>query len=895
MVVTAGMAAYHNSFGGPFVYDDVTSIQRNQTIRRLWPPGPVLRPPCDGETVGGRPLLNLSFAVNYVLGGLDVRGYHATNLAIHIAAALLLFGILRQTFLTPPLRDRFGKAALPLALACALIWIVHPLHTESVTYIVQRAESLTGLFYLLTLYCVIRGAGAGTVPFFAAHQPAPPNTAPGEKGDCPPGQRPGRIQRARCPRSMFRDRPLLWYAAAVLACLCGMATKEVMVTAPLVVLLYDRTFLAGSLKEALRRRWGLYLGLAATWGLLAYLLFSTRLVFRQEEMGSPSAWQYARTQPGVILYYLRLSLWPKPLCFDYAWPVANSFWEIVPGASVLAALWAATLWGLVRRRAWGFPGAWFLLILAPTSSILPLGQLAFEHRMYLALGAVVVLAVAGGYALWDRLVSRGERGQSPFLPEAMAGGIGWRAAKKGTVSGLTMLLRWAVPVAAWAAVAVALGCATAARNLDYSSAVAIYQDTVDKRPDNPTAHFSLGSALAAEGRTAEAIEHYQQVLRLFPDYPKAHYNWGNALVRLGKTEEAVEHYREALRLKPDYPEAHHSLGYAFALLGRINDAIDQYQQALRLKPDYAEVHNALGVASASVGRMDEAIEQYQQALRLKADDPLLHKKLGAALVAVKRTAEAIAHYQEALRLKADDAQLHHQLGDILFSLGRADQAIQHYREALQLRPDYAEVHNNLGALLAAAGKADEAAEQYREALRLKPDYAEVHNNLGALLAMVGKTDEAAEHYREALRLKPDYADAEYNLGLALMAAGKTPEAIEHHRQFLRRMPNSVKVLSQLAWVLATGDPAQGGEADEAVQVAERARELAGPQDVQCLDTLAAAYAAAGRFAEAISTAEQAVQLAESTGQAPLAKAIQARLELFRAGRPYREAPRSTGP
>jgi hypothetical protein len=152
VLVLAALATYRNSFASPFVFDDRTSIEENQSIRRLWPLGPVLSPPCNGETVGGRPLLNLSFALNYALGGLDVRGYHAANLAIHLAAALLLLGVVRRTLLLPGLRERFGGAATPLALAAALLWMVHPLQTESVTYIVQRAESLCGCFYLLTLY-----------------------------------------------------------------------------------------------------------------------------------------------------------------------------------------------------------------------------------------------------------------------------------------------------------------------------------------------------------------------------------------------------------------------------------------------------------------------------------------------------------------------------------------------------------------------------------------------------------------------------------------------------------------------------------------------------------------------------------------------------------------------
>jgi tetratricopeptide (TPR) repeat protein len=1087
MVGLAAVTAYHNSFHGPFVYDDVPAIVENPTIRQLLPIAPVLSPPHNGETVSGRPLLNFTLAINYAISGLNVWSYHVTNLAIHVAAALLLFGILRRTFLSPTLRDCFGTAATPLAAASAALWAVHPLHTESVTYIVQRAESLAGCFYLLTLYGVIRGAAPGTVPifarakmglspsasvkasskgtvpFFAEYGPEQSGSVGGEKGDSP---------RANVG-------PWLCYAAAVLACLLGTACKEILVTAPLMVLLYDRTFLVGSFAEALRRRWGLYVGLAAIWGLSAYLVLSTGLIGRQAEMGAPDAWGYARSQPGVILHYLRLSFWPRPLCFDYAWPVANTFWEIFPGAMVVCLLLAATLWGMARRQAWSFLGAWFLLILAPTSSILPLGQLAFEHRMYLSLAAVAVLSVAGGYALWDG-----------WLPRAAVSGRG------ATVA------RWAAPTALWAAALLALGYATVARNRDYRSMLAIYQDTVDKRPQNPVArnnlgfalvklektveaipqyrealrlnadyaeahnnlgtalaklgkpeeaiehflaalrgkpefamaynnlglalvdlgrtdealahyrqalrlkpddadvHYNLGIAVAALGKTSQAIQHYQRALRLKPDYVKAHNNLGTALASLGRTKEAIEHYRqalrlkpdeaaahsnlgnalvslgamdeavehfrEALRLKPDFADAHYNLGNARAGLGRTDEAIASFREALRLKPDYTDAHNNLAAALAQAGKIDEAIEhcceavrlkpdyaqahfnlaialtvqgrteeaieQYRQAVRLKPDYWEAYRNLGVLLARLGNTAEAIEHDRQAVQLKPADAEAHHNLGTALDQAGKTDEAISQYREALRLRPDYAEAHYNLAIALAAAGRLAEAIEHYREALRLKPDYLEAHNNLGNALFTVGRVAEAIEHYHEVLRLKPDYAEAYYNLGMALAALGRANEAIDHlyqavrlkpdfamargklanvlasvgrnnesieqYHQALQLMPDSLETVNNLAWLLASCEPAEGGDPARAVQLAERARELAGQENAQVLDTLAAAYAAVGRFPEAVVAAERAVQLAESAGQTALAKSIQLRLELYRAGRPYRQPPRSsqqTGP
>jgi len=763
LIALAVIFAYCNSFAVPFVYDDLGAVVANRTMRQLWPLWGPLCPPAEGFTVSGRPLLNLSFAMNYALGGLNVWGYHVTNLLIHTAAAWLLFGILRRTFLLPALPRRFGRAATWLALAAALLWALHPLQTESVTYVSQRAESLMGLFYLLTLYCVIRGAGgarsAGVSPAQADAGETPALPVHCEKGDYPPSRR-------RYAR--------LWCAAAVLACLLGMATKEVMVTAPLMVLLYDRTFLAGSFGEALRRRRALYAGLAATWVLLAYLVHSTGLIGRQDKLGAPGIFSYALSQPGVILRYLRLSLWPSPLCLDYTWPVAGSLGKILPGLIVIAALLAATVWGLLRRPAWGFLGAWFFLILAPSSSILPLEQLAFEHRMYLSLAAVVVLAAAGGYLLRERLLTRttGERGQSPFSPETVLGGIGLLAAKKGTVPVL-------------AVVVLALACATFARNSDYQSPLSIWQDTVRKSPHSWLAHNNLGLALRGLGKTAEAIEQYRQALELHPGFAEAHINLGFALAELGKTDEAVAQYDQTLRLKPN-PDA----------------------------------HNALGAILADSGKTQEAIE--------------------------------------------------------------------HYRQALRLYPDFAEAHNNLTNVLMIVGQTNEAVEHGSEAVRLRPDFAEAHNNLANALTIAGRTSEAIEHYQQAVRLKPHITPSRYNLACLLAAAGRTSEAAAHYRRLLQQEPNSFSALCGLAWLLATRDPAQGGDPAEALRLAERARELDGQGSPRGLDTLAAAYADAGRYSDAVVAAQRAGELARSAGLTALAQQIQSRLELYRAGRPYRE-------
>ena len=289
VLVVVGLAVYHNSFAGPFIFDDICSIPNNPHIRRLWPPWQAFSPPAHC-TIEGRPLANFSLAVNYALGGLDVRGYHAFNLAVHVLAALVLCGVVHRTLTGPRLQYADSSTTRWLALAAALVWMVHPLQTESVTYVVQRTESLMGLFYLLTLYCVIRGHG-----------------------------------------SVHRRG---WYAAAVVASAMGMACKEVMITAPLVVLLYDRTFFSTSFREALRDRYRLYGGLASTWLVLAAAQKATSHPTAGFGLGHLTPWGYAMTQPGVILHYLRLALWPSPLVIDYyGWPIVRG---ITPAALVVA-------------------------------------------------------------------------------------------------------------------------------------------------------------------------------------------------------------------------------------------------------------------------------------------------------------------------------------------------------------------------------------------------------------------------------------------------------------------------------------------------------------------------------------------------------------------------------
>jgi tetratricopeptide (TPR) repeat protein len=526
-LVIAGLIAYSDSLGGPFIFDDSGFLElvsvKKLPIRRI--------------LAGPRPVVDLTFALNDSLGGMDVGGYHLLNLTIHVLAALALFGVVRRTLELPFLARRFDeRASMPAAFCIALLWMLHPLLTQSVTYIVQRTESLMGLFFQLTLYCFIRSACA---------------------------RRPGALSTPlRAPRAWSRGA---WRAGAVAACALGMGSKQVMVAAPLLALLYDRSFVAGSFREALRRRWGLHLALAATWLILAG---SFREAFGRHPMSAGFALPgvtpllYAWSEPGVILHYLRLVFWPSGLSLDYGWPVASSAREIAPGAVVVGILLAATLWALVRRPMWGFLGAWFFLILAPTSSFMPLRDLAFEQRMYLPLAAVVALAVLAAHRLGERLADR-----------YLASEEERRQAR--TAAAIVLMLP----------LTIALGCRTYVRNWDYRSAISIWSAAKEVRPQNPRAWNNLGWACFHAGRYDEAKVDCTEAIRLKPDYADAFNNRGLACAGMNSLDEALRDFGEAIRLDPNLAEAYMNRGSAYDALGRSTDALREYDRAVEANPD----------------------------------------------------------------------------------------------------------------------------------------------------------------------------------------------------------------------------------------------------------------------------------------------------------------------
>ncbi len=475
----------------------------------------------------------------------------------------MLFGLIART-----------PGGSGLALASALLWMVHPINSEIVDYTTQRTEVMMALALLLTLWW---SSGVAKAVPTRSKQPARP--AP--------------------PASPAHP------ALAVAACAAGMLCKETMVVAPLAVVFYDRVFVFASLREAFAARGRFYAALAATWLVLAGMLLwhgqTTSAGFAQAYV---TPWHYFLNQPAMILRYLGLMVWPGPLVLVYGWPHAMSVADVWPALAGVTALFAGTLALVAIRPRIGFLCAWFFLLLGPTSSFVPIAtEVAAERRMYLPSMALIVLVAAGGAALLRRL-------------------FGSSAAKSERVK--------RIGVGVVLVAALALATRTIDRNADYRSSLAMSQTILDRWP-SPIAHQLYGAALSGNGRHDEAIRHFREAAR---GYPFARYFLGAELVDTGHVDDGIVELEQFLRDEPNLEAAdiaHGILADVFSEKKEFDAAIPHYQSVVTAQPTNGAAWTGLGVALASTHRLNDAVAAFQRAVAIDPASVEYRQNLARAL------------------------------------------------------------------------------------------------------------------------------------------------------------------------------------------------------------------------------------------------------------------------
>ena len=711
---------YHNIFQAPFVLDDAVDIVDNSQIRSLSNFFPFT------SLLGPRAIVRFTFALNYQFGKLNVFGYHLVNVLIHIISGFIVYFLAQTTvmhlsnpcvryfrraensdkktqgkkpqtprpkrrtdnlvirtsgvFLPDPFQstiDNRQSSIYLISLVTALIFIAHPIQTQAVTYTVQRCTSMAAMFYLASVLFYLKARM---------------------------GQGIEVRQRRILQSSVF-------FMLCIVCAMLAFLSKQNAASLPLIILLVEYMFFDQTWRGWKRKLIWLTPVLVLFGFFVLYALGLLQSEFdvskwlrdvseKTIETDRIGRWAYLCTQFNVIVLYVRLLFLPMGQNLDHLYPFKSGFFDgLTPLAFVfLVAMVALGIWNIKRRPVLAFGIFWFFITLSVESSLIPIRDALFEHRLYLPMFG---FALCVSYQLFSFLFN-----------------------KRSLALVLSILI------------VLSFGFATYLRNKIWQNEIRLWSDVALKSFRNPRAQCNLGDALYKEGRMEEAVGHYLQALRIKPDYEQAYNNLGFALEKQDRTDEAIKYYLEALRIKPDFAKAHYNLGVALNKQGRTDEAIKHFLEALRIKPDFAEAHYDLGFALDMQGRTEEAIEQYVQTLGIKPDFVEAHYNLGChTLNSEGRTDEAISHFLEALRIKPDFAEAHYNLGFALEKQGRTEEAVKHYLEALQIKPDYDQAYNKLAIILFRKGNIEGAVTYFQKALSINPENINARRNLNKLLMM----------------------------------------------------------------------------------------------------------------------------------------------------------------
>jgi tetratricopeptide (TPR) repeat protein len=762
-LVAMTLAAYIPVTANGFIWDDDRYVTENPTLESLTGLGRIWAE--FGATDQYYPLTYTTFWLERRAYGLNPVGYHVVNVLLHTATVLLLWQVLRVL-------------SVPGAWLAAAIFAVHPVHVESVAWVTERKNVLSGVLYMGSLLAYLRFARLGS-PSAPVH-----------------------------PR--WR-----WYAVALVLFVLALLSKTVTCSLPAVILL-----VAWWKRDRLQR--ADVVPLLPMFVIGAALAMVTAWVEKAHVGATGAAWDLSWVDRcliagRVLWFYAGKLVWPARLTFIYPrWEIDPSqLWQYAYPAAACAVV--AVLWAL-RHRVGKGP---LVAVLAFAGTLVPalgffdvyLMQFSFvaDHFQYLASIGLIVLAGAA-LSHVPRVASR--------------------------------------PLAA--ALLVALGILTWRQAPAYADEETLWRSTIAKNPTAWIAYNNLGTCAHAQGDLDEAESCYRTALRLNELHAAAHANLGTLLTQRGRLAEAARHLHRALELAPENPAALDSLGVLHVARGERKRAAALFRETLSIDPDYALAHQHLGRVLFEAGAYDEAVE----------------------------------HLRAAAGRTPHEADVQYQLGVSLFRLGRPDDAMEALKAAVALKPKLALAHTYLGILLAEKGETPAAREQLVRAVRLAPDAAMPNLNLGVFLAQQGEGEAALERLRFVVQSNPDDAKPLVCLADVQEDLGRARRAAFNYRRALELAPDNIDASRKLAWILATHPAADVRDGLRAVALAKRAcaGDAANPR---AWDTLAAAYAEAGRFADALEAVDKALKLPAEDGHADAVQGIAERKRCYRAGQPYR--------
>lgn len=609
-IAVAVFVVYGHTLNFPFIFDDASSIRENPAIYNLG----------DFKGIWGfaplRVVGYLSFALNYHFGQYEVFGYHIVNVLIHILAGLAVLGLGRGLVRAPVVDTISSTAKTWIPILAAMIFVLHPLQTQAVTYIVQRLASLVALFYIASIACYVQSR-----------------------------LHPDKLKK------------MLWGSGALLLAILAFFTKQNAVTLPLAVFLIEAVFFPGTFKRLLTLLACIGVGLGAVYAIIFfgfdYAPFSLEAMDEfTRETTAVSRGQYLATQTNVLWTYLRLFVWPVGLHLDYDFPLAQGFsdWRVILASLAHLTIIATALRFAKKLPFMAFAICFYYLAHLVESSVIPIRDVLFEHRTYLpnvglciasawlivflvnnwkpriTIPLVAILFLALGFATWERnnvwkdpltlwqdCVEKAPNKARPY------NNLGLAYAKQGTLDKAMVNFSKAIQINPKFADAHNNMGLTYAQQGKLNEAVFHYSEALRLKPNLAGVHNNLGLIYYSLGRFDEAIKHISDALRIKPKDAKAHINMGAALYLKGDLEAAATHYSKALTLEPGNAEAYNNLGLIYFAQEKIDDAISNYSKAIQSNPDYADAYKNMGLAFYSQGKLEKAFESYKQALRIKPD------------------------------------------------------------------------------------------------------------------------------------------------------------------------------------------------------------------------------------------------------------------------------------
>ena len=862
VLVAITLLAYLPALNGQLVWDDdswttnIIHLLRDMSgLRAMW---------CNLTALQQYfPLSGTTFWIDYQLWGFWTLPYHVENVLLHALAALLIWRLL-------------ARLEFPAPWMVAAIFALHPVMVESAAWITERKNVLSLALYLGALLAYGRFNGFWATARGSTNSPVA--ALPYKRKEAPdPGPVP---QRRR-----------LSYGLALLLFLAAMLAKTTAFSLPPVLLLL-------SWWKRGRLRWRADLAPALPFFAAAIGLgLATSWVERHHVGAGGAEWAISFPERCLIAgralwFYAGKLLWPINLCFVYPrWQLHNGslgHW-LFPAGAFLVIL----LPGWTRARIGRGPLTAVLFFVGTISPLLGFINGYFmrysfvcDHWAYLPdLGLITLsvglLAHIARQMKIPRLVPLVAVLLLPFLAV-----LTWRQA--GTYRDMETLWRRTLATNPGATMAhINLGNLLL-RQGHPDEAVVEFQSALEQQPRSVDALSNLGPALLSLGRIEEAISYLRQAIEIQPNAANAHNNLGNALAQKGQSAEALVEFQRAVELAPGVEGAHFNLGTALLRAGKVKEAIAALQAELALQSSRGEVWASLGEAFLTDGRVEDAIKALQRAVQLQPGLAGAYHNLGNALLRKDHTDEAESCFRRALQLQPDLAPAHVGLGNVMLRKGSLAEAEAQFHEALALRPDLADAHFNLAGILLQKGNTEPAVAEFQQALAIEPNFAPARNNLGTALLSLGRIDEAIAQLNQAVQSDPRLAEAHNNLANAFFRKGQPKQAVAEYEAALALQAGNPQLLNNLAWALATCPEDSVRNGARSVDLAQKAVQLTGNSNPQILGTLAAAWAEAGKFPEAIATAQQALERATAQTNATQVEALRSRLALYESGKAFRD-------